>query len=516
MSKKIGEDFKFVVVGGGTAGWLTALYLRRTFSSSKITVVESSQIGILGAGEGSTPNILGFLEYVGVPLKKLFNQADATFKHSIKFTNWNNDNKYYYHGFYTSINDFDFTNLSIPSDYNTLVLEAISNGYSSGHLNTSNFLSENYLSPIAKFSDQDIRYVERHHGLHFNAKKLAEVLKTVSLEKNVHVIDRVINEFVCDDEGNIVQLICDDKVIESDFVFDCSGLSRLIIGGHFNSKWCSYEDVIPNDSALPFFIEDKNNLPPFTESIAMDNGWVWKIPTQERYGCGYVYSSKFTDESAVRKEIVDKFGTDVIFPRSTSFNFKAGCYEQTWINNCVAIGLSSGFIEPLEATSIMMQIQSLFAFGKNIRGVTVGCKKSKERYNEFCNTSNHEILEFILLHYLTKRDNSNYWKHFWNVDCNKFNFNYINIILNSNGVLPNFKELNTANNEVFNYYNYIEVASGLGLFHSKNNKEIFSSLMVGEFSNAHLQKISKMLDSFKFIENFINHGKSIDYLVSHD
>lgn len=344
---------RFVIIGGGTAGWLTALTLNKFSPYADVTVVSSKEIGILGAGEGVTPDFNLLMEQLEIPLEGIFSNAKATIKAGIKFINWKGAGDSYTHPFWNN-----------------------------------------------------------KTALHFDAGLLANHLKSIAIERGVKHIDgivKTINSKSYNDDIESFELT-DGTILETDFVFDCSGLHRLIIGKHYNTPWIDYSESLPCSRALPFFIQHNEDVSGnlYTESIAMKNGWIWKIPVQGRYGCGYVFDKRFTTDDEAKAEVREMFG-DVEFPRV--FDFSAGCYEKTWVHNCVGIGLSSGFTEPLEATSIWIQILSLWHY--------IEREPSFARDREICNLYSADILlantfmkDFIHAHYLTKRDDSEFWRTF--------------------------------------------------------------------------------------------------------
>ena len=332
---------KYIILGGGTAGWLTALYLNKHFPNDEVTVVASSEIGILGAGEGTTPAFMEYLEEVGITEAELVSNCKATLKTGIKFTNWNGDGEHYFHNFW------------------------------------------------------DDKY-----ALHFDASLLAKYLQDIASKRGVKLIDDTVIKVLLDD-GNITTLVTPSGPVTGDFFFDCSGFKRLLIGEIYKSEWEEYD--MPCKRAIPFFLpNDNTNLPDYTESVAMKYGWIWKIPVQGRYGCGYVFDSTMTTDEEAAQEIRDYLGHDFKSPRT--FNFSAGAYKQVWINNCMAVGLSSGFIEPLEATSIWIQILALRLFVQN--------RDNPVKVNNDVKELNEDILSFLYFHYLSQRTDTELWKDF--------------------------------------------------------------------------------------------------------
>lgn len=340
-----------VIVGGGTAGWLSALYLNDKFKNSNITLIESDEIGILGAGEGSTANLKTILNELGITDNDLIENCDATFKVGIDFENWTNENDSYFH----------------PLQYNKL-----------GKI------------PI--------------HAFHFNARLFAKYLKKVSLERGVIWVEGIVEKPITNDNDEIVGLKVGETIVTSDFVIDCTGFRRLLIGNHYKSKWKSYSEHLKVNAAIPFFIhENTNELYTKTRSIAMNHGWMWQIPLQTRKGCGYIFDMNEITEEEAKQEVIKFLGHNVEFNKL--IKFEPGCYEKVWIKNCIAIGLSGGFLEPLEATSIMTTVIQLIVF----YNMTMK-NKTPENYNDLVHEVNNQNMLFIYYHYFGNKDTTFFWK----------------------------------------------------------------------------------------------------------
>jgi tryptophan halogenase len=410
-----------VVVGGGSAGWLTALAAQRSYPTLNITVIESKEIGILGAGEGSVPHLVKFFEYLGIPVSDLVKNCDATLKNGIKFTNWNNDNKFYYHGFAATDPQLDISATSSGqiSTYPLLAASLVLNN----NINEIDFvesISEKNKAPFVfkKKGDKDpiLDYQNlSSFSVHFNATKLAGRLKQIGIERGIRVIDNTITEVLVDENSNVRGMLLDNnETVLCDFVFDCSGFHRLIVGKVLDAKWKSYKDFLPSDSAIPFFIDMTEEIPPYTEAIAMKYGWVWKIPLQNRFGCGYVYDSSLISEADAIKEIEEMLGYVPTYPRKDKggFKFDAGCYEEPWVNNCIAIGLSAGFIEPLEATSLWVTIVGLNKVFGSPEWLLNNVPEIRKEFNTTIYKMNSEIVNFIYFHYMGLRKDTLFWNKF--------------------------------------------------------------------------------------------------------
>ena len=506
---------KICVLGGGSAGWMTALFLRKKFSDCQITLIESSTIGILGAGEGTTPNIFTFLDSIGIPVSDIIKHCNGTIKNGIKFTGWNNTGNSYFHPF-ADIGNFDISVMNPPGNLaKTSLAHAfyISKEYSLDDLSLSSIASNNNLvrysvsTKLLNKSSNSILHFDRYgdHALHFDARLLAAHLKKVAKARGVKHIEEDVKDVLLKD-GYVSELLLENgSKIQTNFLFDCSGFSRKVIGNKFNAEYQSYSDRLPVNRAVPFFIET-NELPPFTEAIAMEYGWVWKIPVQGRFGCGYVFDNSYIDEDAAIEEIKNKFGTNIDIRKA--FKFNAGSYKTPWIKNCVALGLSSGFMEPLEATSLMVLIQSLQKFYDNSAGMFYRDQNFIDDYNSFVSDLNEEVVDFIQAHYLCDRTTSKFWVDF----KNKNNISsYLQKVITGTKNKP----LDFTKGNLFNVINWYSILNGT----NQLNKEVFTKYYnsICRDENKHYfettyNMYTKNLDLA--INILIKHEDFIEYLIN--
>lgn len=455
---------KCVIVGGGTAGWMSALYAHKHIPYSDITVIASSDIGILGAGEGTTPIFMDFLKEIDIPVSDIIKHAKGTFKNGIRFVNWNGNGEEYLHGFW----DYYGVNYKEFEDIIPLYLECIANEKNCDEVTLSHHICKENKVKIKKDTNETCG----GYALHFDANLLAKYLETIALTRGIKLIDEEVLTINNGNDGNIKSFdLKSGSNIEADFVFDCTGFKRLIIGNHFKTKWNSYKDVLPVNRAMPFFIEhDDTNIPPYTDSIAMKYGWMWKIPVQGRFGCGYVFDSSMVTDEQIVEELTEYLGYTPTIPRV--FNFEAGTYENVWVKNCVAVGLSAGFIEPLEATSIWFSINIL----KNLVSKASDLITQKPEAVIVCNETmrhfNEDVLSFLYLHYMTKRDDSEFWKTF--TMKNKMPVFIENLKDLSKKSFPKkydftylFQTIGNRKLQPFNYLSYYLIGSGIR-FYDKN------------------------------------------------
>jgi len=512
MKIRLDQDFKFVIVGGGTAGWLTALFVKRHFPDTQITVIQSPDIGILGAGEGTTPHFIDFLDELLIPVSDLVKNAKATIKSGIKFTNWNGVGSEYFHPFKDFTNQFDSSNINF-CNYPLLALDQISSGKKIDDISLSALSSKNNSVRYIKDQEYGRNPIENFHhlgenALHFDATLLAKFLESVGRNRGICVIEDTVESIDVEEKINFLRLVS-GKTVNLDFVFDCTGFKRFIIGDHLKSPWKSYSESLPVDRALPFFVENTSDvIPPYTESIAMKYGWMWKIPVQGRFGCGYVFDSGLISDQEIKEEVENFLGHEITIPRC--FTFQAGCFEKTWIKNCVAIGLSSSFIEPLEATSIWVTIQQLHSILENISGMSNQCQHSIDRYNSKILKINENILSFVYFHYLTQRKDTEFWRDF--KKNNKIPSQVESFLTITNSCIPNFSFFNS-DDHVFKLPSWYAIAAGNEQFPIEKAKQVFEAYAQGISKEAYDYVKHKYLLEIKEIMPFLeDHREFLQYL----
>ncbi len=509
-----------VVIGGGTAGWLTALMAKKTFPENNVTVIESEELGILGAGEGTTPNFIALLNYLEIPLSKLISCTNTTLKNGIKFTNWKNDSNYYYHNFNVinpSLLESNFNHAGNWNKHNTFNFLNVFKDVPLKDFELISMLNEQNKSPhfLIPYFDSTVDPILLFNNvssfaIHFDAKQLANLLKDISLERGITRIEGKVIEVKSTSNGDICSVkLENNQIVLLDFVFDCSGFFRLLIGKHFNSKWKSHLDKLPVNSAIPFFLPpaDVTNLPPYTESIAMNYGWMWKIPLQHRFGCGYVYDSNLLTEDNAIKELEEYLGFEPQYPRQQkgSFKFNAGYYETTWVNNCISLGLSSGFIEPLEATSLMLTVSCLQEIFSDKLFIENKNQKLINKYNTWVNTQNQEICDFIYLHYMSTRTDTDFWKHFTFKNASdslkeKIEFWDTLAFKNTNELYMSL---------IFSKESWFIIGLGVGLINTSKIKEFVIKNELSKYLNKH--EVFKLNQSNQ-VNNCLNHGEFLKKL----
>lgn len=336
-------DFKSVLIlGGGTAGYLTALSLNKAHPNLKIQIVESSRIPVIGVGESTTTEIVPFLHnFLEFEPIEFFEEVEPSFKLGIEF-DWGCAGDY----------KFNF-NFFASHQYESYFYEKnIMNS------NWPSLLMNKCKMPILKdeYGDYYSFMTSIPFSYHLENSKFVSYLKKKILERNISILDFEIETVEKDEEAYVSSLLskCGNK-FEADFYIDCTGFKSKLLGESLGTEFVSYEDTLITDRALTFNIKNNNNIAPFTGAKTMKNGWCWRIPMREEDHNGYVFSTKFCTEEEALAEVKEIFGeieSYKIIP------FKSGRYEKAWNKNVFAIGNAYAFIEPLESTAIQTIIQT--------------------------------------------------------------------------------------------------------------------------------------------------------------
>ena len=491
-----------VILGGGTAGWLTALMVRHYYPQLEIKLIESEEIGILGAGEGTTPHFVDVMKTLGISFTELVKECKATVKHGINFVNWNGDGQSYVH---------DFSVESQFDEYKTkLIFKKLYKGERLDELSFSKRLMMNnktgfsFKSNPVCLLENPINSLNNHAfwAAHFDARLLAKFLRKKAEERNVTRIEGKLKHVLNDENGYINKLVLENGIIvDSAFVFDCSGFSRLLIGEHYKTEWVSYAEHLPLKKALPFFIEHDNDVSPRTDAIAMKYGWIWKIPVEGRYGCGYVFDSDYIDEEKALLEAEEYFGMKLQSPKT--FKFSAGTFKNTLVKNCMAVGLSQSFVEPLEATSIWISYLNLFNFLSS-NGLFTYRSKFADSFNMQALKNNDQVKEFLYLHYMTKRNDSKFWQEFRYknkmIESVKEKLEYANLLLN-------------CSMGCFETRSWLEVSDGLGLL----NKTFFEETsFMYDMNHLEVFERSFIKNQENFMRGCLTHKELLEYLKNPD
>lgn len=397
---------KIVICGGGTAGWLAALMIKKVQPDHEVTVVESSKIGIVGAGEGSTGYLTDIVQGnswdYGCNEADFIRETGATVKLGIHHRDWRRVGHSY-------IGPIDGTVSASGTD--TLMLYALANGLPIHTASYNGYLIEKSLSG---FFDKEVGPLAdtRSHAYHFDAHRVGQYFKRVCGD-SVKTLDSEITKVNLKENGFIESLLLSTgQTVAGDFFLDCTGFRKLFMEPMQN-HWVSYSKNLPVNTAMPFLMDydSSEQIDPVTTAWAQKSGWMWQIPTQDRRGCGYVYCDQFTSDEQAQREIEQVLGKEVDPIRFLKFD--TGRMNQHWVKNCLWIGLSAAFAEPLEATSIHSTIVQLhhfvFEYLQSTQAETVN-PGSVSIYNRRIAKMYDDFKDFLVLHYVTERRDTEFWR----------------------------------------------------------------------------------------------------------
>lgn len=405
---------KVVIVGGGTAGWMTAAALSRYLpkTTTSITLVESEAIGTVGVGEATIPQIADFNRMLGIDENEFVRETAGTFKLGIEFADWGRVGDRYFHpfgsyGFDLEGTDFHHFWLRLSQMQETPGLDAYS-------LNASAAYSGKFIRP-----DGDPRSILSRLGyaFHFDATRYAAFLRNYSEKRGVKRVEGKVTRVEQRSEDGFIEAVVleNGSRLEGDLFVDCTGFKALLIGDTLGVGYRDWSDLLPMDRAVALPTKSIEPPKPYTIATAREAGWTWRIPLQHRVGNGHVYSSRFMEADRATEILLNNVdGEPIGEPRH--LRFVTGRREQFWKANCVAIGLSAGFLEPLESTSIHLiqtGVAKLLALFPNRSFNAV----ERDEYNRLLSTSYQHTRDFILLHYVaTERTDSPFWRYVREID----------------------------------------------------------------------------------------------------
>lgn len=476
----------FIVVGGGTSGCIAALILKTSYPQKKVILIESKKIGIIGVGEGSTEHWAEFCNFIGINKHDLIKKTGATFKLGIYFKDWSNED--YMHNVSGGYAD-KFRN------YHLTYANLIANELPKKFLNPENLWKNKFnIENLVGTNTPTNQY-------HFDTFKLNEYLHNLCIERNIELVEsEIVDANICTKTGNILSVISENNdEYFSDFFIDCSGFKRFLISGKLGIKWNSYSDYLILNSAITFATEEMEEYNAWTLAQARSAGWSWHIPVQGRTGNGYVFSDNFISKEKAQKEIENEFGNIEIIK---TFKFDPGRVEKFWYKNCLAVGLSGCFVEPLEATSIGSTIQEMFCF------INYYPSYDHKTFNSKMNAVFDNLVDYIQAHYLVKREDTPFWKEI------KYNLK-LTESLRSNLEIWKNRLPQTGDCDVtwgmFNSTNYILVLYGLDWFDIDKIKKEY------EMYSIHFNDVEYKISNMKNYENsgiMLGHKKCIEIIIS--
>lgn len=444
---------KIAVVGGGTAGYVAALILKNRLNC-EVDLIYSNRIGIVGVGEGSTEHWNEFIKFINATPHEVVRECDATVKIGIMFQNW--AEKDYLHSIQGG---FDFSLGLTPAVYLKLIADgATPKDIGNSHIWENKFEVE-YLKEGQFFQSNQF---------HFNTHSLNNWLQRKCHQFGINLIEDEILDVKLNEQGEVSTLTGEKGIYNYDFYIDATGFKRLLIN-KVGGKWNSYSKYLKMKSAIAFATPDTEEYNMWTVARAMDYGWNFRIPTWGRQGNGYIFDSDYITVEQAKMEIEKLYGHEVQVGKT--FNFDSGALHEPWIKNVVAIGLSANFVEPMEASSIGSSIQQAFLLMHMIPGYN---EKTIKKYNKSINEMTDNIRDFIALHYITQKDNTQFWKDLKNVSLpdslsEKLEWWKHHIPTNEDFT-------HDTNYTMFKHMHHIHILHGLGLFNKNSLRKQWEGL----------------------------------------
>jgi 2-polyprenyl-6-methoxyphenol hydroxylase-like FAD-dependent oxidoreductase len=452
---------RIVVVGGGSAGWMTALILARSLIAQgvEITVVESPAVGIIGVGEGSTPWLRGFFDSLGIEESEWMPECHATYKCGITFDGWSTKPGFerYFHPFASMLDNLTMTQFVHNADARINGTEV--------HAHPDRFfiasrLAAKHLAPKpAEHFPFDI-----WHGYHFDSVLLGQYLHKKALQRGVRYLTAHVTHANLDERGAIASLgTREGPAIGGDLFVDCTGFAGLLITQALKTPFVSFAENLFNDAAIAMPTPIGDTVPSQTVSTAMKHGWAWKIPLTQRFGNGYVYSTQFCTPDEAEAELREHLGLLDSDTPARHLKMRIGRVTKHWNKNCLAVGLSQGFIEPLEATALLFIQQTAAVFVEFLEQGDLS-EAAHDRFNARVNEHFEGTRDYIVTHYKTNsRTDTDYWRaNAANLRLSEPLKQLLSLWMSGKGIAPPVRQQVLGKGyPVFSWYS---IMAGMGIF----------------------------------------------------
>ena len=392
---------RIVIAGGGTAGWMAACALARTMGKTiELTLVESDAIGTVGVGESTIPPLVKYNQLIGIDENTFMRETQATFKLGIEFENWKVDGEKYFHSFGATGRDH------WSAGFQQFWLHGLTKGHTESFDDYCLELKAAYAGKFAHLPENRINYAYQLDATRYAAylRREAEAHGAMRKEGKIARVE------LDGENGNIAALHLEDgSRIEGDLFVDCTGFRALLIEGALHVGYDDWSHQLPCDRAIAVQTESVRPPIPYTRAIAHDSGWQWRIPLQHRQGNGIVYCSRYLSDDEAEARLLSSVEGETC-SKPNRIRFVTGARRKQWHRNCVAVGLSSGFMEPLESTSIHLIQRAVLRI---IRMIPFGeiAQADIDEFNDQQLTDMVQIRDFLILHYkATERRDSPFWR----------------------------------------------------------------------------------------------------------
>ena len=422
MNQQSTKITKTVILGGGSAGWLTALFVNKLYPTWEITVVEDPTKPPIIAGESGTTTFTSFLSYLKIDIEDFIRKTNSTPKLGGRLKNWTREGSEFYHvlvtdhapwyeDFLQHVDEMPPIGISLGASIKEMYRHKEKDLYEAGCIAADIPLAEAFYAyyfikenkvPVGSTNS----HIPIHPMWHFESRAAAEYFKITALDRGIKLIQGKYTHSTQLPSGDIKEIILDQHTkISADLFFDCSGFSRLLLGQALNEPLIDYTNYFPARSVVAWW--DKPCACVTTNANAMKYGWSWNINLQHRSGNGYIFDPDLISMDQAVEE-AEKFYGYKIDPIA-NFTFVPGMVKNAWKNNVIGIGLSTGFLEPLEANGIQVIIEQLWAFQDLYRPGDKNPQRP-ERFNQRVSALTDDVLDFLALHYRGHRRDTDFWK----------------------------------------------------------------------------------------------------------
>ncbi|APU15403.1 tryptophan halogenase family protein [Actinoalloteichus fjordicus] len=415
-----------VIVGGGTAGWMTASYLKAAFADRiEVTLVESARVGTIGVGEATFSTVRHFFDYLGLDEREWMPACQATYKLAIRFEDWRHKGHHFYHPFERQrmVDGFPITDWWLQQgvtdrfDRDCFLIAALCDAKRSPRHHDGRLFEQDFVESGPErvhrttLSEQDTQFP---YAYHFDASLLADYLSGYAVRRGVrHVVDDVLDVSL-DERGWIDHVLTREHgELRGDLFVDCTGFRGLLLNKALEEPFQSYQDTLPNDRAVALRVPvdmAAKGIRPCTTASARDAGWIWTIPLFGRIGTGYVYASEYITPEEAERDLRAFVGPAADDLEANHIRMRIGRSRDSWVRNCVAVGLSSGFVEPLESTGIFFIQHGIEQLVKHFPGDDWN-PALRDAYNRSIANCMDGVREFLVLHYRgAARTDNQYWR----------------------------------------------------------------------------------------------------------
>ena len=485
---------RVVIAGGGTAGWMAAATIAATIGRRlEISLIESDDIPTVGVGEATVPSLLTIHQLLKIHEADFLKATNATYKLGIMFENWTRLNHQYFHSFGNS-------GMSCwAAGFHHFWVRANEQKMAKTY---ADYSLETLAAERGKFAH--MQEPKLNYAYHLDSAKYGQFLRGIAEKHGVKRIEGKINKVKLDNESGHIESIQleSGQVVEGDLFIDCTGFRSLLLGEALGVGYNDWSDTLPANAAYAVQTESHRPAVPFTRSIALDAGWRWQIPLQHRVGNGVVFSTHFKSEQSALDDLLQGIdGKPLTDPRL--IRFTTGQRKEFWHKNCVSVGLSSGFIEPLESTSIHLIQQAIIWLISLFP--TEGIDNNLiNRFNQQMTSETETIRDFIVLHYhLQERDDHEFWRYLREMKVSDRLQQILNLFHNNGTIVEEQDDLFAENS-------WVQVMMGQGLTPKQYHPivDMMSDRDLNQFmrqqENVVQQTVSRLPMHTQFIQHFLS------------